>query len=36
MKRQQEVFGLQSAPPDGEDPDETEKKDDPKKDDVDE
>lgn len=36
MKRQQEVFGLQSTPPDGEDPDKAEKKDDSKKDNVDE
>ena len=31
MKRQQEVFGLQSTPPDSEDPDKAEKKDDSKK-----
>ena len=36
MKRQQEVFGLQSTPPDSEDPDKAEKKDDSKKDNVDE
>lgn len=36
MKRQQEVFGLQSTPPDGEDPDKAEKKDDSKKGNVDE
>lgn len=36
MKRQQEVFGLQSAPPDSEDPDNAEKKDDSKRDDVNE
>ena len=36
MKRQQEVFGLHSTPPDSEDPDKAEKKDDSKKDNVDE
>ena len=36
MKRQQEVFGLQSAPPDSENPDNAEKKDDSKRDDVNE
>lgn len=36
MKRQQEVFGLQSTPPDSEDPDKPETKDDSKKDNVDE